>query len=131
MDYFKEAFEGFAPHKDQDAALKFSLNVIAMDERFEELSKLMAPSDLGGMEGEPGWGIERRENGETLGYEDWPTTANYRAYVDPEFYCLEHPLFFSDEATFNGYVAALVKAYASRHPNGLSKIKPIQTLLNK
>lgn len=37
MDYFNEAFGGFNPESDKDAALKFSLCVLVLDSRMQEL----------------------------------------------------------------------------------------------
>ncbi|MEJ7028216.1 hypothetical protein [Ralstonia solanacearum] len=79
MDYFSEAFDGFRPDRDIDAALKFSLCMIAIDNRVEDLLQLIeVANNLGGVEGDPGWIIERRENGETIGYEKWPNSAHFR-----------------------------------------------------
>jgi len=101
MDYLKEAFGGLNPQADKDAALKFSLDVLLADHRIDDLTKLATQrANFGGVEGEPGWMIECREYGDVRGYEHWPADACYRAYVQPEIYCLTHPEFFCDELTF-------------------------------
>ena len=64
MDYLQQAFGGMNPQADQDAAVKFALNAILMDARLRELSCLLIDGhDIGGVEGEPGWIIERRDTG--------------------------------------------------------------------
>ena len=118
MDYFKEAFGGFNPQQDKDAALKFSLCVLMLDGRTEELLRLVKGADrFGGVEGEPGWIIERREDGEQVGYEAWPDDARFRAYVEPGSYSLAYPEFFSDRQTFFRYVQAIVAEYVRRYPD--------------
>lgn len=117
MDYFGDAFGGFDPQSDVDAALKFSLNAILLDNRLLDLLKLVKGGDrFGGVEGVPGWIIERREDGELVGYEDWPESARFRAYVDPDEYVLAYPEFYTDKPTFMRYVRAIVDAYKRRHP---------------
>ncbi|MEI9997636.1 MAG: hypothetical protein WDM91_23780 [Rhizomicrobium sp.] len=130
MDYFTEAFGGFDPQRDADAALKFSLDSLLGDERVDDLVALLsADSRVGGLEGEPGWIIEKREEGQTLGYEDWPSTACFRSFVDPDSYRLAHPEFFCDKSTFERYVCAIADAFAERHPAYTSQISKIKQLL--
>lgn len=126
MDYFNEAFGGFDPRTDKDAAIKFCLDVILADRRFPDLDKLLPDTTtIGGMEGEPGWIIERRDEGETKGYEDWPDFARFRAFVDPDSYELAHPEFFCDKHTFERFVGAAVRAYCHRHPERSCEVVPI------
>lgn len=117
MDYFEDAFGGFNPAKDKDAALKFSLCVLMMDHRIEELLALIKGVDgLGGIEGVPGWLIEKRGDDEHIGYESWPKEARFKASVDPDGYLLTYPEFHSDKETFYKYVQAIVAIYETRHP---------------
>lgn len=132
MDYFKEAFGGFDPRIDKDAALKFCLDVILADRRFLELEKLLPnETKIGGMEGEPGWIIERRDEGETKGYEDWPEFARFRAFVDPDSYELAHPEFFCDKPTFEKFVSSAMRAYCHRHPERSQEIESILQELSR
>jgi hypothetical protein len=118
MDYFKEAFGGFSPESDIAAALKFGLCVLMLDNRTTELIRLVqGERNFGGVEGDPGWIIERREDGERIGYESWPSEARFRAYVDPDGYSLAHPEFFCDEKTFFSYVRDIVTAFVRRNPD--------------
>lgn len=127
MDYFKDAFGGFEPQSDKDAALKFSLCVLLLDNRTEELRKLVAGSEgFGGVEGDPGWIIERREDGETTGYEAWPEDARFRAYVDPDSYSLSYPEFFCEREKFFEYVQAIVAVYERRYPEHECVIRNIK-----
>ena len=96
MDYFKAAFGVFAPHRDEDAAVKFALNVVLMDNRLQELAELVVDGNqLGGIEGEPGWMLERRdaadEGGEAAAYPDRPAGARFKASVDEDAYRIQHP----------------------------------------
>lgn len=130
MDYFNEAFCGFSPDSDRDAALRFSLCILALDNRVHELLQLVeGGNNLGGIEGEPGWIIERREDGETLGYENWPNDARFRAYVDPDSYSLRHPEFFADRLTFFQYVGALARVYKNHHPEYEEIVRRIEEVI--
>jgi len=88
MDYLDLAFGAFNPQLDKDAAVKLALNVILMDERFRELSCVITDGhEIGAIEGEPGWIIERRDSGpsgEMPGYAHWPKNARFHARVDPD-----------------------------------------------
>lgn len=124
MDYFSEAFGGFRPDSDRDAALKFSLCVLALDNRVDELLRLVeGGNNLGGIEGEPGWIIERRED------EEWPNDARFRAYVDPDCYSLLYPEFFADRRTFFRYVGALARVYKNHHPEYEAVVHRIEEVI--
>jgi len=73
-------FKGFSPQRDPDAAMKFSLNCILMEDRIEHLSWLATDGHrFGGVSGEPGWEIERRDSSSSAdvsGYESWPEWAS-------------------------------------------------------
>ncbi|WP_163012991.1 hypothetical protein [Burkholderia stabilis] len=129
MDYFNEAFGGFNPESDRDAALKFSLCVLVLDSRMQELLQLIeGANDIGGVEGDPGWIIERRDEG-GVGYEGWPNGAEFRAFVDPNEYSLSHPEFFVDRRTFIQYVVALMKVYRRRHHDETDVMRRIAELI--
>ena len=130
MDYFNEAFGGFCPESDKDAALKFSLCVLALDGRMEELFRLVeGGGNFGGVEGDPGWIIERRDDGDVIGYEGWPDDARFRAYVDPDGYSLSFPEFYADRRTFFKYVGALVIEYKRRNSAHGETLRRIEKLL--
>lgn len=131
MDYFNEAFGGGGhPDHDQDAALKFSLCVIALDKRMDELLRLIGGSgDVGGVEGDPGWIIECRDDEDVIGYEKWPSEAQFRAYVAPEAYLMTYPEFYADRKTFFRYVASLVDAYKRRNPEQVGLVSDIEAVL--
>jgi hypothetical protein len=99
MDYFDEAFGGFRPQIDPDAAVKFALNSLLMDERLSELSCLLTDGhEIGAVEGEPGWIIERRDSGPAGNidaYAHWSQNAHFYAHVDAEAFQLAHPGFFT------------------------------------
>lgn len=126
MDYFKEAFSGFNPQCDRDAALKFCLDSLAADHRIGDLKRLISDdSQLGGIEGEPGWIIECRREEESGGYEAWPENARFRAYVDPDSYSLGYPEFFADKQTFFRYIQAIIAVYKRRHPECVLEVRGI------
>lgn len=124
MDYLNEAFGGFAPHLDTDAAVKFVLNVILMDDRLDELALLLTEGhDIGGIEGDPGWILERRdlvEGSNLTGYTEWPDWARFRAFVDSDGYELAHPEFFMDKATFYRYALAALQSYVKINPGKMA-----------
>ncbi len=130
MNYFNEAFGGFYPDKDKDAALKFSLCILALDSRMEELLQLVeGASSFGGIGGDPGWIIERREDGDIIGYEEWPDDARFRAYVSPDGYFLSYPEFFADQRIFFQYVKMLIEAYEQHHPKNSEIINRIKAVI--
>ncbi len=132
MSYIKEAFGGLNPQTDRDAAVKFSLDSVLLDARLEELRDLLTEgSDLGGVEGEPGWTLERRDkNNKSAGYVGWPPQARYRAFVDPAAYRLRFPERFYDAAGFHAYVRSALAAYSARHPEAKATISQILSLLS-
>jgi hypothetical protein len=116
-DYLNDAFGGFNPLKDQDAALKFCLNALLMENRIEDINFLLPDfSEVGGFEGEPGWIVERRNTCEIYGYENWPTFARFRAFVDPNSFELTYPEFYCDRPTFISFVRKAIRAYSWRNP---------------
>lgn len=126
MDFLTEAFGGFDPQCDEDAALKLSLNALLLDNRSHDLLKLVKGGNrFGGVEGVPGWIIERREGSELAGYENWPGSARFRAYVDPTQYALAYPEFYADTPTFMRYVRAIVTVYEKRRPECSSTTQQI------
>lgn len=120
MDYLQQAFGGLNPQTDQDAAVKFALNVILMDGRLRELSCLLIDGhDIGGVEGEPGWIIERRDTGpagDLPYYSEWPIDARFHVHVEPTAFELACPDMFMATHEFNSYVGRAIDAYLSGNP---------------
>ena len=116
MNYL-DAFGGFDPQNDPDAAIKIVLNSLLMDKRVEELRQLLTEGDeVGALAGEPGWVLQRRDEGSSgkmPGYAAWPNEARFRAFVDPAVYHLGHPEYYMDRAEFQNYVDRAVRAYAA------------------
>lgn len=121
MDYFNDAFYGFAPQNDSQAAVKFVINNMLMDDRLTELICLLTDGhDTGGVEGEPGWLVERRDIGKTgdmRGYDDWPDGATFRAYVDPASFELAYPEQFLTSREFHSFVRDGVMSYLLKNPS--------------
>ena len=119
MDYFQEAFGGFNPQVDLDAAVKFALSIILMDERLSELSCLLTDGHkIGGVSGEPGWIIERRDTGSSGDhsfYADWPKNAHFHVHVEPSEFELAHPDIFMEVGTFHSYVRKAVESYLAKN----------------
>ena len=115
MDYFFEAFGRFDPQNDPDAAVKFVLNNILMDNRLTELSYLLTDGhEIGGIEGEPGWGVERRDagaSGAIYGDVDWPAGTTFHAYVDEDSFTLGFPEQYLKADQFRNYVRQAMTAY--------------------
>lgn len=133
MDYFQDAFGGFNPQADQDAAVKFALSIVLMDERFDDLSYLLTDGhEVRRVEGEPGWIIERRDTGPSWdmpGYTDWPKTAHFHAHVDSSGYELADPDMFTDIDTFYGYVSKAMGAYVAKNPLKANMAQSVISLL--
>lgn len=132
MDYFAEAFGGFKPHVDEDAAVKFAISIILMDRRLPELLHLLTDGDqAGGVEGEPEWIIERRDEdqGKVFYYENWPRNTRFHAYVDSDVYRLAHPDIFMDVAVFHNYVRKGLDAYLETNPCDIALVQMIRSLL--
>jgi hypothetical protein len=111
-DYLREAFGGFDAENDKDAALKFALCILVVDDRIDRLLNLMAPKiRAASICGDPGWEIERREISDLEGYEDWPEGATVHASVDPGGYELGCPDFYCDHSTFFEYAQKILLAY--------------------
>ena len=130
MDYFRAAFGGFDPQNDKDAALKLSLDALFADARLDDLGAILSPEGrVGGIEGEPGWILERRLDSDNASYEGWPSAATFRASVDPETYSLGHPEFFCDALTFRKYTSAILKVFAERYPEDSARTFSLRNLL--
>ncbi|MDO9404668.1 MAG: hypothetical protein Q7T87_11615 [Polaromonas sp.] len=119
MDYFQQAFGGLNPQTDQDAAVKFALNAILMDARLHELSCLLIDGhDIGGIEGEPGWIIERRDTGPTGElpyYSEWPMSARFHVRVEPAEFQLAYPDMFMEARDFHRYVGRAMDTYLTEN----------------
>jgi hypothetical protein len=131
-DYFGDAFGTFQPNTDKNAAIKFSLDNVLSGGRWRDLASLLTPgSAIGGVEGVPGWLLERRDEGEPdSGYPGWPPFARFRAYVDPEEYTLAFPEAFYDVDTFLGYVRKALRAFATHNPDQKHHAEGILDLLS-
>lgn len=123
-DYFQAAFGAFDPQHDQNAAAKFVLNILMMDDRLDELGDVLTDGHaIGALEGDPGWIVERRDSGpsgDMPGYENWPKGANFRFYVDPSEFELAHPEVFLGAREVCNYLCKILDAYLS--------VKPMNTL---
>jgi hypothetical protein len=132
VDYFPQAFGGFDPSGDPDAALKLVLNAIMMDDRLDELSSILTDGhEIGALEGEPGWTLQRRDSGpagERPAYRSWPPDARFRAYVDPEQFRLGHSEAFASSGAFHKYVRSALAAYIARNPSNKEGARAISSL---
>jgi hypothetical protein len=132
VDYFAQAFGGVDPLRDPDAALKFVLNAIMMDDRLDELSSILTDGhEIGALEGEPGWTLERRDSGlagERSAYRNWPPGARFRAYVDPNQFHLGHSEAFAGSRVFHKHVRNALAAYVARNPSNEETARAISSL---
>jgi hypothetical protein len=120
MEYFNTALGGFAPHRDKDGAIKFALNAILMDNRVQELSELVIDGNpLGGIEGEPGWILERRDvaDDNEIAHLNWPKGARFMASVDEQVFRLQYSQCFMSRDTFIKYLMSAIDAYVSADPS--------------
>lgn len=80
-------------------------------------------SDTGGITGDPGWLLERRDNGAgPVGYEGWPPGAAYRAAVDGDAYALKYPEAYYGKSEFSRFVGQALAAYLERNPERRSEL---------
>ena len=131
MDYFRDAFGGFFPDSDEHSAAKFALDVLAADDRIDDLVDLLTEGDpVGAVGGEPNWELERRDDGDTaIGYADWPRGAKYRAWVDPDAYPLAWPERFYGRGEFHQLVRAIIDVYLARNPHQARTVAQVVALL--
>lgn len=131
-DDVPDPFGGFSPQSDEDAAAKLALVVLATDDRVDDLVELLTPDDpVGALEGDPGWLLERRDDGDTaIGYADWPEGASYRARVDPGAYRLAWPERYYDKTDFHRLVRAILDAYLAHRPHQTELVARVAALLS-
>lgn len=129
MDYLEVAFRDFNPQADHDAAMKFALRVIFLDERFDELSYLLTDGHaIGGVEGEPGWIIERRDTGPSgnmPGYAHWPKNTHFHAHVEEDVFALAYPDVFMTTEEFHDCVRKLIDVYVVKNPSKTNMAQPV------
>ncbi|QYF95822.1 hypothetical protein KY495_12070 [Massilia sp. PAMC28688] len=134
MDYFKGAFGDFSPHADPVVAAKFVINAVFMDERFDELASLLTDGhDIGGIEGEPGWTIERRDTAMPADepyYQQWPEGAVFRVFVDPDSFELGQPEVYLERQNFHRLVRKAVSAMVTKNPSSASKTDQVSATLS-
>jgi hypothetical protein len=123
----------FDPRVDPDGAAKFALSAICRGRarQMPQLIQLLSEgASLGGLEGEPGWSLERRDDGNTMpGYAAWPPGAKYRAHVDPETYRLPQPEVFYDRAGFHALVGAMLDEFEAGHPDQTDLARAVRAKL--
>jgi len=132
MDFFTQAFGGFDPCSDRDAAIKFALNSILMDERLNMLRSLIDEgNEIGCIEGQPGWEIERLFVGErgSNAFSERSGLAAYRVSVEPDSYHLTYPECFLEEKHFLSYTLKAVHAYHDRFPNKKELYRELEELI--
>lgn len=114
MNLFRDAFGQYDPLGDPDVGAKVALEAIGRTDSLADLTSLFAEnSRVGGLEGDPGWTIERRRPlGSTApGYKDWPGEAEFRVFVDPGAMALTHQERYYRGSDLLPLVHALAGAY--------------------
>lgn len=105
----------FDPQGDPEASFKFILKCILLEKRMQEMEAILTDGhEIGAVEGDPGWIIERRDRGkagEMPGYENWPSGADFRAYVDPDIFSLRYPQRFLDREQLFAHARCTIKSY--------------------
>ena len=120
MTYLNDALGAFHPQVDQDAAVRFAVSILFSDKRFTELSYLLTEGhEIAGVEGDPGWLIERRDldrSGEHSKYAEWPKNMQFHVNVDPNLYELAYPDMYLEKKEFYRYVGQALSVYAAHYP---------------
>lgn len=133
MDLFNKAFGNeFEPHLDKDAAIKFILNCLLMGHELDRLIELLDTSlEIGCIEGEPGWELERVEDKDRNlpGYSNWPEWAYYRAAVDPDSYQLSYPEAYYGTAEFMSFLKKALDAYLEQYPGKSGELEKLLHLI--
>jgi hypothetical protein len=133
MEYFEKAFGSeFEPHLDKDAAIKFILNSLLMDDEVNRLIELLDTTlQIGCLEGEPGWELERLEDKDRglSGYSEWPSWAYYRASVEPDSFQLTYPEAFYNTKDFTSFVNQALAGYLNEHPEKQAEIEVLERLI--
>ncbi|MDN6882544.1 hypothetical protein QMO14_02905 [Variovorax sp. CAN2819] len=114
MDFLRLAFGELNLKSDQDAAIKLALNSIFIGDRLPELSCLLTDGhEIGGVEGWPGWLIERKDkiSSEISYYAKWPKNADFHVHVEPGALELGYPDMFMSAEDFCHYVRMAIKVY--------------------
>src|SRR3982751_420459 len=129
MSHPDTAFVDFNPGVDELSALKVAIDSILTNHRLVHLGALMTDKDrTGGLEGDPGWIVERRDTGDAHPYyEKWPRWASFRALVDPDVYLIKHPECFMDAKTFFEVVNSFVDAYVIAYPDRKAEVETLLT----
>jgi hypothetical protein len=135
MDLFQKAFgEKFEPHLDKDAAIKFILNILMMDKGMDRLLELIDVSqEVGCIEGEPGWELERVEENDRglVGYSDWPRWACFRVFVDPDSYELVNPEAYYTAEDFKSFASQAVNTYLTVYAEERAKFEGLVSLIER
>ena len=113
ISLLRRAFPRFSP-SDLDAAMVFCLDVAICHNQANMIMQLIDPaSNLGGVEGDPGWIIEkRRDKNSPEYYDSWPTWAAYRVFLDPQAFEVDHPEYYAIEDEFLRCWETLLSAYS-------------------
>ena len=113
MDHLHAAFGAFEPQRDPLAALKFSVNVVLMDGRIDDLAlMLQAGSPVGGLGGEPGWELDRVDR----------DALEFVARVDREKFSLAHPVLRCNRAELLAVLDPMLAAYAAANPQDATRV---------
>ena len=135
MCRFTGPYCGFAPQEDWDAAVNFTLNVVLSDRRTEHLANTVTTGHpMGGMGGDPGWDIERRDplpSGDLPEYPGWPPGARFLVSVDPGCYELAHPDCYLDAPTFFTYVRNALARYVAKHPERAAEAETVLAAMRR
>jgi len=135
MDYFESAFGSYNPDVDPNFAVKFILNCMLSEDRLKELNYLLLDGhEVGGVEGEPGWIVERQDterDGSITAYDDWPEGATFRAYVEPHSFKLGYPQNFLSTQEFHEYVRKALVSYVAKKSSKGPIVEEIISLLRR
>jgi hypothetical protein len=110
-----------------EIAFRLALRSILWNHRLADLRELVTDGhDTGGLEGDPGWILERRdENATHPALSTWPQWARFRAFVDPAEFHLQQPECFLDRAGFADLARPLLREYLEARPDKEELVKDI------
>lgn len=130
MDLYDAAYGRPVYRDDPDAAVKIALAAIGRELRrmLGALGNLLTVNGpVGEVEGDPGWSLERRVEGNAMpGYAAWPEGAAYRATVDPMVFGLGTSQQYYDRDSFHLLARQMLDAVEQLNPGHASAVAAVR-----
>lgn len=115
------------------AVVRLVVESILWDKRLEDLLEVATEGhETAGVEGAPGWILERRNEADNHPYfANWPADARFRVYVDPGQYLLPDSECFLSRADFAVQVRQVLDEHLQSHPSDRAIVSKILDSLGR